>query len=129
MRNPWSRALSWYKNVMIDKTHKASLNIEGSCSFKEFMQTHGSTWALRPQLFWLKNAKGQVAMDFIGKFETLEQDFATICDAIGVQDKTLPRLVISDKEHNEQHYDAETIDLIYDKYKVEIKMFGYAFEG
>jgi hypothetical protein len=84
---------------------------------------------LRPQLYWIKNAKGQVAMDFIGKFETLEQDFAAICDAIGVKDKTLPRLVISTEEHNEQHFDADTIDLIYNRYKEEIKLFGYEFEG
>lgn len=129
VRNPWSRALSWYKNVMIDKAHKASLNIEGRCSFKHFMQTHGDMWALKPQLFWLRNADGQVALDFIGKFETLEQDFSTICDAIGVDDKTLPRLVISDKEQHEQHFDAETIDLVYRKYEAEIKMFGYEFDG
>jgi hypothetical protein len=114
---------------MIDRAHKASLNIDGSCSFTEFMKSHSDTWALKPQLYWIKNAKGQVAMDFIGKFENLEPDFATICDAIGITDKTLPRLVMSAKKANEDHFDSEVIDLVYKKYKEEIKLFGYEFEG
>ena len=114
---------------MIDSAHKASLNIDGSCSFTEFMKTHGGAWALRPQLYWIKNAKGQVAMDFIGKFENLEHDFSTVCGAIGIADKTLPRLVISAKKANEHHFDSEAIDLVYRKYKEEIKLFGYEFEG
>lgn len=129
VRNPWSRALSWYKNVMRDNVIKAKLKMEEGRSFKEFMQLYGGMWALKPQLDWLRNARGQVAMDFIGRFETLEQDFSTICDAIGVTDKTLPRLVISDKADSEEHFDTVTIDLVYKKYKEEIKMFGYEFEG
>jgi len=129
VRNPWSRALSWYKNVMRDEVLKARLKVEASCSFEEFMTTRGDTWGLKSQLHWIRNAKKQVAMDVIGKFETLEQDFSTICDAIGVTDKTLPRLVISDTAHHEHHFAAATIDLVYKKYRKEIRLFGYEFDG
>ena len=67
-------------------------------------------------------------MNFIGRYENLENDFKTVCDRIGIQ-RQLPHYKLTNHEHYSRYYDEETIDLVSKKYADEISYFNYEFES
>ncbi len=69
-----------------------------------------------------------VEMDFIGKFENLEEDFSEICLINNIINKKLPHVEKSHHRKNyNQYYDSESIQLIEKKYNKDIKLFNYEF--
>ena len=129
IRNPWARVFSWYRNVMRGPAHRKPLGIPDNCSLEEYLKKYACHWALRPQLFWITDSKGAIPMDFIGRFERLEQDFSQVCDILGLKDKSLPRLIVGDHLNYTQFYDDETREIVAHRYKEEIARFGFQFEG
>ncbi|MGF1568056.1 MAG: sulfotransferase family 2 domain-containing protein [Nodosilinea sp.] len=128
VRNSWSRAVSWYKNVMRDPIHQKSLNIPATCSFKDFLLKHTDQWALKSQLFWLLDSRGNLPYDFIGRFENLEAGFAKVCTDLKIPCKDLPKLLIdSQKSPYPNFYDEETKSYIAKTYRDEINLFGFKF--
>jgi hypothetical protein len=128
VRNSWSRVFSWYKNVMRDDMHKNRYGVSHNCSFREFLKKHMDQWELRTQLFWIKNGIGEIPMDFIGRFENLEEDFSYVAGILGIKDKRLPKLLVGDSNNYNQFYDREMKDLVYRKYRDEIEHFKFEFE-
>ncbi len=66
-------------------------------------------------------------MDFIGKFERLQEDFNRICGTLGEEDTQLPTELMFEGEHYTERYDDETKDIVARKYAKEIAMFGFEF--
>jgi hypothetical protein len=127
VRNPWARVFSWYKNVMRDEHHKKRFGVSDNCSFKYFLMNHMDQWELKPQLFWLIDKKGNIPLDFIGRFEKLKDDFNFVAHKIGLKNKDLPKLIAGDGQHYIQFYDTEMENLIYNRYKHEIDYFNFKF--
>ncbi len=76
----------------------------------------------------LFNEKGEVIVDFVGRFENLADDFAYICQYLGLQ-ATMPYLNKSKHSSYQSYYDKDTRDLISEYFKDDIALFGYDFEG
>jgi hypothetical protein len=125
VRNPWARVFSWYQNVMADDYHKNGLKIEGSLSFKEFVFQYCGRGMLRPQIYWLKNFRGEVGVDFIGKFENLKEDFKKICFLIGAPQIELPHRMKGKGKDFKEFYDYETWYFVQKVYHEEIEYFDY----
>jgi hypothetical protein len=83
-------------------------------------------------------------MNFIGRFENLQEDFDTICDIIGFKKGRLPHSMqsghpdyyktrypmdkIFDKNKNYDYlriYDDDVKELVYDKYEIDFLTFNY----
>jgi hypothetical protein len=127
VRNPWARAYSWYWNVVRDDVHRRLLGIGADISFADFMKRHAGKDMLRPQTYWLKNFKGAIPLDFIGRFENLEADFAASCRQMSIPPLDLPHTRKSDHGGYREAYDQELIDLVSRIYREEIDLFGYSF--
>ncbi len=127
VRNPWDRVYSWYRNVMRDKLHQQELSIGGDSSFQEFVRNCLDTWALRPQLSWITDETGEVAIDYVGKFETLEDDYRFICKRLGKPVKKLPMTLHYGAAPYQEVYDKYTKALVAEKYAEEIERFEYVF--
>lgn len=81
------------------------------------------------QLTWLKNSRGVVPLDFIGKFENLENDFKKICQKLNLEEDPLPKAkVLRNRPHYSYFYDKNTKDKVAKLYKDDIEYFGYEFE-
>jgi len=70
---------------------------------------------------------GNIAVDFIGRFENLQASFDEICDRIEVPRLALPVLNKIDRPHYSTFYDEETRDRVAEDCHKEIEVLGYEF--
>ena len=136
VRDPWDRTASFYR----------FLGYDWRCSFPRFVQKHlpelleSRAWFLCPQSEYVYGQDGRPLVDFIGRFESLEQDFITACQRIGIADPKLPHVNDSRKptrgvmrrfkrrpQHYKDMYDARTMKLVADLYEADIDAFKYSF--
>lgn len=80
-----------------------------------------------PQTDFLVDLMGQVAMDFVGRQESLEQDFQRLCERLGVT-SSLPRLNVSLGRRSEPVRDFCTLRtrrLVRRAYQRDYEVLGY----
>jgi hypothetical protein len=80
-----------------------------------------------PQVDWISDENGRVIVDFIGRFEQLDADFAAVCERIGRQ-VTLPHVKQSTSGDYRRHYDNRTAETVAAWFAKDIAQFGYTFE-
>lgn len=119
-RNPWDKVVSFYWWKMRGKTEIAP--------FSEWIRTKR-----QPTDRDLYCINGDVAMDFIGRFENLEQDLAQILRNIGIDTKiSLPHSktgVRKDKGHFSSSFNQRDKAHIEHIFAEEISMFNYDISG
>jgi hypothetical protein len=130
VRNPWQRLLS---NYFFRKYKKGDTDIQ-KLSFTEWVKNSNKRGYLfenclsrYAQLDWITDENGEVCVDFIGRFENLQEDFNTICDKIGIPRNELPHKNATKHKHYTEYYDDESIFIVAEKYAKDIEYFGYKF--
>jgi len=145
VRNPWSRILSEYRYR----------NYFHHLSFRDFVlnKMPKPGWDdkyrhVMPQYGMLYDQQGKLLVDFVGLFETLQQDFDRVCEHLGITDSLLPHRNPSDKKSRDlkrkirnylymngenqrrdvaEFYDDETRAAVAEYYRKDIKTFGFEF--
>jgi hypothetical protein len=85
-------------------------------------------------LDWLTDDDGNINVDFIGKYENLEDDFGKICKMIGIPILSLSHTNTAEmrtgepRKHYSYYYDDELKDIIAKLYKKDIDYFNYDFK-
>lgn len=148
VRNPWDRMVSLY-HFLCQKTFKQSDNFKQdevrAAGFKAWLMNHeffmkedylpaGECWVVggkdkdrmlpmqqRSQLFWLDGC------DFIGRFESLAEDFSKACERIGIKARSLPHINPTRHKHYREYYDDQTAEWVAWYFRDEIIKFGYEF--
>ena len=127
VRNPWDRAVSLYNR-------KEGVQLKHKISFADFARWHdyATDTCIHPtrkkyQLDFFTNSAGELLVDFIGKFENLQEDFSSICDKIGIPRQELPHENKTNHKHYTEYYDDETREIVAQKYAKDIEYFGYEF--
>jgi hypothetical protein len=76
--------------------------------------------------------KGKYCMDFIGKFENFNQDFQVVADKLNINWKNSVHINSNSNKPDVpywNHYNKESIDIIFNKYQDDLKAFNYDYEG
>jgi len=124
IRNPWDRVLSLY-------LFKIDTNLIVDRGFKHFLENYEvSPWEQTPDTYEniLEIPDGAKPIDFIGRFENLQEDFQQLSKKIG-----LDKYKLTDgynktyHNHYSNYYDGESKKKIYDLYKKDIEFFNYIF--
>lgn len=134
VRNPWDKMVSLYKyRVRKDKTEIASSGI----SFTRWVHLtlgpdsdpfyYNNVKSFQPQVEWLKDDEGKIAIDFIGRFESIHKDFEQIKHKIGIN-ADLPHLNATEHKNYQDYYCAETRQIVARWYHEDIEVFGYKFD-
>ena len=135
IRNPWDRFVSkyfYFKNYG-NKTCKNDIHsgqiVNRFETFNEFVKNFDSIFNELRSLHWQPQVK-YIAdrLDYIGRFETLQNDFDIICDKIGIPQQHLPHKNKGEHKHYTEYYDDETRAIVARKYTQDIEYFGYEFE-
>lgn len=134
VRNPWDRAISQFLYL---KQHAELRRFYGLGRFVSFAgYLRGLRDGLRDhhvqsyeQWRWFFDDGGECLVDFVGRFETLEQDFGRVAARVGIE-ATLPHAMRSSgRKSLEHYYDSESRGLIEALYARDIELFGYEFPG
>ena len=125
VRNPWDWQVSLHEFARKTTIHHQHELTNGFDSFNEYIQWR-CTENVRLQKDFTYSKDGQLLVDFIGKFETLETDFEKICSRIGIT-AALPKLNISNTKPWQNYYDEETKELIRQTFEPDIHLFEYDF--
>ncbi|MYL26182.1 MULTISPECIES: sulfotransferase family 2 domain-containing protein [Halomonadaceae] len=123
-RNPWDRVISQYY------WRQRNLRQEEMPSIMEFLDSKHTQSLLRKG-FGLYTLKGQVAVDKICRYESLEEDLEEVRQHLGLPEPLeLPKAksgVRKDKRHYSDVLSEAEKDRIADLFKDEIKLMGYQF--
>ena len=75
---------------------------------------------------------GSVGLDFLIRYENLQDDYTSVCARIGIPTSQLPSLKTrtrSERRHYSTYYDDRTRELVRKAYHRHIDQFGYRFGG
>lgn len=73
--------------------------------------------------------EGQIGVDFIGRYETLSADFASVCERLGVPTPPLPHLKAGFRKVRSYRdaYDDASKELVAEAFAEDIERFDFAF--
>ena len=80
---------------------------------------------VRPQTELLTDRTGRVGMDFVGRFETLQESFDAACRQIGIRPAPLAATNATEHAASDTYYDEELRRVVTDFYRRDFEMFGY----
>ncbi len=136
VRNPWDKLVSLYHYVKQKETKiyaskgielpKFNRNIIESESFDDWVKKGnlGDT-----QFKFLTSKSGNLLVDYIGKTENLQSDFSYICGLLNIPNITLSQVNKSKRADYREYFTQESIDIVNEKFKNDIYLFGYNFDS
>ena len=80
---------------------------------------------VRPQTEMLVDAAGSVGVDFVGRFETLQESFEDACRRIGIAAAPLVAANATAHRAFETYYDEELFHMVTDFYRLDFDTFRY----
>lgn len=127
-RNPWDWMLSSYTYFLKNENmHPHTYYRNSIRSFRDFISWQVNTpMVYHTQSEYITDKEGKLIVDFIGRFERLNDDFQYICRQIGIEE-TLSHVNHSKESGYQNAYDSVCKDMIYKHYKRDIELFGYEF--
>jgi Sulfotransferase family len=119
-RNPWDRQVSLYYHRYREENDRPD--------FATFIHTDKKAHINN---FGVYSIDGDLAVDFLGRFESLEQDLRSALEQVGLStEEALPDAKTRFRPGTvpyRDHYDEETRSIVADWYAPEIKLLGYEF--
>ncbi len=133
VRNPWDLQVSSYHHI---RRERPQLLLPDE-TFEQFLrrkldperpwQYHIDTSITR-QTDYLSDLRGNTIVDFIGRYEQLQQDFDVCCDRIGIPRVVLPeKRMARDRAGYREYYDESTKQLVADWFRSDIERLEYDF--
>ena len=138
VRNPWDRLysaysylkgggwndqdLSWYIENLADIPDFNSFVMDWLTSKR--LQSHIH---LKPQSDFICDRHGIALLDFLGYFESIREDFASITEQLGME-KQLAHVNSSKRKNYRDVYSPDAIEKVRELYENDIVQFGYDFD-
>jgi hypothetical protein len=132
VRNPWDRWVSLYEFILAKKRNRDHQRVVDLGSFSAFVRwvysgENPEVLISRTQQDFLCDDDGQLLVDYVGRFESLAADFASVCGTLGVEAE-LGHLNANAHDRYSGYYDDDTRTLVEKGSRFEIERFGYSFE-
>ena len=149
VRNPWDWLVSryfWNRDrpdfpnhqklfdypfeEFIDRLYCNTTALGGGDIYKGETLNKNEPWleeALKSQVSRI-SIEGEIAVDFIIRFENLQKDFDKACEMTGITKRKLPHKFKTKHKHYSAYYTPESKRMVEEKYYEDIVEFDYQFE-
>ena len=122
VRNPWDRFISGWKYLAATRDR----------SLREVLTSLPQDGAdyrhlTRPQHTILCDQNGHLIVDYLIRFESLQQDFDEVCKIIGKPRRELPHLNQGNRTHYSNYFDEECQRLFLRHFSRDVELFGYDY--
>lgn len=136
VRNPWDWQVSMYHFLLKETDNPHYEKVKAMSGFDEYLEWIVSTeektpypkYATKFQKDMLLDTEGHFLVDFIGRYETLAEDFARLCNLLQIK-ASLPHLNKSQHRDYSSYYNDHSRQLVAEHFKDDIALFGYHFAG
>jgi len=139
VRNPWDRLVSVYRYLHDSRGDgrypEWAAFVQGFGSFEAFV----SRWLwpenvercvlFLPQHRFLLDRFGMPCLDYLGRFETLAEDFVRVAACLSVRARLPQSNRAPERREYADYYDAESRERVAEVYARDIEWFGYRFDG
>ena len=134
VRNPWDLVASTFhfsKQMFRQDVTAAAGDPDigyliASLDFPNYVRARPYFASQNGLLPFITDEAGKLLVDFVGRVEHIDEDFAHICRQIGIEAK-LERVNDSPRAHYREFYTPQTRELVAREFAREIEMFGYEF--
>lgn len=131
VRNPWDWVVSTYHYHMQQLESESFRrdwpqivsSLEKFRSFEEWVMNGVYTSG---QAQYVVDSSGELLVDYIAKFESIESDFEVLCDALGLSN-TLSATNGSSHGYYKDYYSSRMREEIQQRFEIDIELFGYEF--
>jgi len=123
VRNPWDRVVSRFFSP---SRGAVSWERETFAKYIEQIPPLSAHITLEGETYPATNRYS--SLDFIIRYESLNDDFKKVCGLIGIPWVPLPIRNKSSRKSYSVYYDDELVELVRDRFHEEIAYFGYEFE-
>lgn len=148
VRNPWDRLVScygnkikknqnfndrWYRNgvslglAKYDGLFKAGMPFDEFANIIADIPDEDAEKHFRSQHTFLVDEKGDLLIDFVGRFEALDEGLDCIFKHLGVDYSKIPHEQKSPHRNYKSYYSESLKARIYERYQKDICLFGYSF--
>jgi hypothetical protein len=125
VRNPWSWQVSLYFYMLENDDHWQHDLIRSMSGFDEYIEWRVNEDKVLQSEFFC-DREGNVIVDFIGRLESIQDDFRTICDTVELEAE-LPHRNSSSHRDYRDYYTERTRRLVANHFSEDITRFGYSF--
>lgn len=136
-RNPWDRVVSLFtwrtRNNPAFKPQKRFYHHLG-LPFDEFRENRKlfarfvrGDWDTNDEFYLID---GKLCVDFVIRYERLEEDLGTVCERLGLPRLSLPRLksgMRTAQRPYQDYYDSTSKDIVAARHSNDCRLFGYEF--
>lgn len=132
VRNPYDRFISSWFNFTDPGAGHGAWN-GGLADFgtldnfvRNFNQSKWKTWVhFRPQSWYCSYGDKDNILDFVGRQENFDHDFAILCEKLQMPYRTLGRSRVSHHSTYQNHLNDELKLILFEIYKKDFELFGY----
>ncbi|MEM7233719.1 MAG: sulfotransferase family 2 domain-containing protein [Planctomycetota bacterium] len=125
VRNPWDRLVSEYNALMHQPNNRRYRRVAKLDGFKGYLE-YEAPRIVDSQVDMLLDSRGEIGVDFVGRFENLAADFQHVCERVGLE---------TDLGHVNAHkhasyrtfYTDETREFVRKYWHRDIEAFDYEF--
>jgi hypothetical protein len=149
VRNPWDRLVSCYSEKIkqdpnynlhgfergIPRAFARFKVFHATMSFDSFVEAvvqipdDDANLHFKSQAAFVTDREGRLLVDFVGKLEHAERDFAYVIDRLHLGTRSVPHLNKSVHRDYRTFYTDRTIEMVRRRYQKDIELFGYDFDG
>ena len=124
VRNPFARFVSFCHFINRDNQKMQTNPIDTMKRIIADKKTHGEI-LFRPQFEFVADNDGNLSVDFVCRFENLQNDFDKVCEKLNLPTAELKKINTTDSADFQDSFDDELKESVREFYRKDFEIFDY----